>query len=152
MNQTISEFLPQVIAIMQSEGVPLRDPASAEEISLFECRWNVSLPDDIRQFYAAMDGTGKDAQLTDDLFRIWPLSAVMPIPDLFPGPNHNDYRDITDASRFLCFADYMIDSDVFALHADESGTVITVCSGHRPVAASFTDFIAKFLFDRYSLL
>ncbi len=152
MAQPVSELVPQIVAIMQSEGVPVRDPATEDALGDFERRWGVSLPQDMREFYATIDGTGKDSTLTDDLFCIWPLSMIMPIPDLLPESHYKDYRNIADGLRFLCFSDYMIDSDVFAIHAVENGGVIAVCSGHRQVADNFTDFIARFLFDRYSLL
>ena len=136
---------------MEAENVPVRGPASDEHLTEFERRWNVELPADMRSFYQTMDGTSKDSAITDELFCIWPLSEVMPIPDLLPEPHYADYRNIAGASQILCFSDYMIDSDVFAIRTFDDNAVISVCTGHRTVASSFTNFISRFLFDRYSL-
>ena len=152
---SVSDLIPKVVAIMRSEDVPVREGVPGRNLDAFEERWRVGIPSDMRNFYTVLDGTGKDVQLTDELFCIWPLANVMPIPVLLPEPHYEAYRDIEDADRYLCFADYMIDSDVYAIYVGSTGCVdspvIGVCSGHRRVADNFTDFLFRFLNDRHSL-
>ena len=150
--QTVSELVPQIVALMEAENVPVRAPVSADSVTEFEKRWNVELPPDMREFYRLVDGTSKDHSITDDMFCIWPLSERMPIPDLLPEPHYADYRNVDGASQTICFSDYMIDSDVFAIRTLAPHGIITVCSGHRPVASSFTEFLSKMLVEPLSLM
>lgn len=137
---------------METENVPVRTPVSADTLAAFERHWNVELPPDMREFYAILDGTSKDHSITDEMFCIWPLSELMPIPDLLPEPHYADYRNVDGASQTICFSDYMIDSDVFAIRGFAPHNIITVCSGHRPVASSFTEFLSKMLVEPLSLM
>lgn len=147
MIPTVNELVLQIVARMNAENVQRREPVSPETIAQFERHWNLELPPDMREFYRLMDGTSKDQAITEELFCIWPLSEVKPIPTLSP-----DHGNVTDAGRILCFSDYMIDSDVFAIRAFGPHEVMSVYSGRNVVASSFTDFLSRMLADPISLM
>lgn len=152
MIPSITDLAPQIVALMQAENIPLRDPVSATAFAEFEQNWNVEIPPEMRTFYEIMDGTSRDFGITRDLFCIWPLSEVKPIPALLPEPVYAEYRDVADAPRILCFSDYLINSDVFAVRTVGDCEIISVCNGHKTVAASMGDFMHRLLVDPISLM
>lgn len=151
----VSELVSHVVAMMRSENMPVCDGVTVQDLDTFDNHWHVAIPRDMREFYSALDGTGEFEALTDNLICIWPLANIKPIPALLTEPHYAEYRDIEDADRYLCFADYLLNADVYAIHAsaDSVGSpVITVCSGHRRVADSFADFVFRLINDPDALL
>jgi hypothetical protein len=152
MMRTISSLLPKFIALIEEARGTIQTPVAEANLIAFEQRWNIVLPADMREFYATMNGTGDDGEtVTDYLFRIWPLDEVRPISKMEPELSPADAA-IEDAARYLCFSDYLLNSDVYAIHAADSSRVISVCAGHRQVATSFTDFVKRLVTDFATLL
>ena len=151
METSLSTLIPKFIALIEQDRGTIQPPVAEVELATYELRWNVTLPADMREFYATMNGTGDATDsVTDYLFRIWPLEEVRPIPNMEP-PLSPTYATIEDAAHYLCFSDYLLNSDVYAIHAADSTRVITVYSGHRQVARNFTDFIDR-LVTNFELL
>ncbi len=149
MESSISSLFPKFIALIEKDRGTVQRPVKEAALVAFEKRWDVILPADMREFYARMNGTGNET-VTDFLYRIWPLEEVRPISNMEPALSSADAA-LDYPAHYLCFSDYLIDSEVYAIHVANSTRVITVCSGHRQVATSFTDFIDR-LVTNFELL
>lgn len=123
--------LDPLIRIYPQEPWPR--PASASAVRGVEERFDLVLPDELRAFYLAHDGTPGHCDVDHGWMRIWALSEWEPPPE---GCRHA-----------AMFADYGISSDEYFFEgARESPTfcAVFVCGANVPrqVAANFSEFIA----------
>jgi hypothetical protein len=138
-------------------GVKLRPPATEEEISRFEGKYGVILPRDMREYFAVVDGMERDSSEGEFLFSFWELGRVQPISEEFrytpPRATETDGRPPRPESYF-CFADYMIEAEVFAirLSADPRATNPVIGYDGTEKATSFSDFVRKYLQDARQLM
>ena len=125
-------------------GFEPRPGISAAALREFERRHGVVLPSDFVALYRATDGIVGDA----NLFALWPLAEVRPIPHECPSLAGT----VPSAAEFFVFADSMIHSHVFAVRltpgAPEAGPVLWLCDPHVGEAAeTFTAFWERYLRD-----
>ncbi len=132
--------------------------ASIEQVEAFESHYSVRLPPDLRKFYATVDGMRE--WMCDDGLNSWlMLGLVKSVPeDLAHFKGVPDYRDITqtlpDAHRWFVIVNYSITCAVYAIRLsgnNEETPVRWIGSGrqHQVVAASFTEFLERYLDEPY---
>jgi len=106
-------------------GVKLRPPASEREISHFETKYGVILTEDMRAYFAQVDGFQPYTSEGELLFSFWQLSRVRPIPEEYPDPAtraSDRHWPVPDSDSYFCFADYLIESEVFAIRLSADPT------------------------------
>jgi hypothetical protein len=135
--------------------------ATPEETEAFEERYGVSLPAEVRDYFAVVGGMEEGN--TDDLvMEFFPLHAVTSVPEeLGDWGGIPDYRRIVDtldeAEHCFVFIDYMFRSHVYALRfssdALERSPVVWICGAENAIIAdSLTEFLGAYLADPYSIL
>jgi SMI1 / KNR4 family (SUKH-1) len=145
-------------------GVKLPAGVPARRLEEFESRHGVRLPDDLRDYFLAIDGMGPENLnppfgWDDDLFRFFPLHQVQPATEQF----HPDLF-LADQSSYFAFADHSIALPTFAIRLTADVTcgndVLAIFSDRREyqagrVAGSFSDFVEHYLASegsRYTLI
>lgn len=154
-------LIDRLKAYWMEQGVKARPGVSLQDVQLFESRYLVRLPSDLRNYYAAIDGM-EDGATDPDMFSFLPLKAVRAVPEeLAHFGGVPDYREIVrslaEPHRWFVIVDYLITSAVYAIRlsaTDEPTPVLWIGSGkhHRVVAASFSGFLGAYLTNPLELL
>ena len=128
---SIEKLARRYVDTLRRSGTQCGPGVDAEQIAAFEERYAVVLPSDFKTFLSIMDGMDV---FDDKGMRFWPLSEIAPLED-FQG--------------FFVFADFMIESHVYALNlraSDAPARVVLFDSEEpAPVAVSFLDFLSDYL-------
>ncbi len=125
--------------------------ATPEELSVFEHRHGLLLPDDVRSYLATVDGM-RDGDSDDQVTSFWGLGRMKPIGDVYPCQSPHP---CSRGNFVIC--DILIDSFWYAIRLDsasrEFGRVVMWGVRDHPVtvARSFGDFVEIYLADRSSL-
>ena len=132
-----------------SLGVEINRGVSTEELTVFESKYSVRLPADLRDYFLTVDGMAED--VTDDsLIRFWPLNEVKPVTEEAPAFSDSSY--ILEAESLFVFADFCIWSHAYAIRLssdNESPNPVFVIGGEQPekMFDSFSDLVASYLID-----
>jgi hypothetical protein len=135
---------------------------SDHNLEAFECRYDVRLPGDLREYFSVVNGTGHmcgepvktgTGQLYDhEFFSFWPLELVRPLNQDFPEAG------VAEHESFFLFADHSIWAPVFAIKLSRDRTVTNVVINlfqgggiDREVSNSFSEFVEDYLRDHFSL-
>ena len=136
-------------------GLKIEDGVSESELTAFENKYKVHLPEDLRDYFSFVNGMS-DGEMDDALFRFWMLNEVEPLSKANPEYAGPDYIDAAD-SVFL-FADFLLWSHAFAIRLSpekekQSNTVYVIgVSPAKPIAGSFSEFVEIYLTDNERLV
>jgi hypothetical protein len=158
----LDDTLGRINARWSAEGVPSRPGNPPEALAAFEAKYGVALPPAVRDYFAAVDGTGDHSD--DAYLRFWPLTEVEPILDY----NRWEPAEAQEYVGWFYFADFMLQSHSFAIRlmpdpADggavahtpdpaDGGAVAFERGGLFPFARSFDAFLELYLSDRDFLI
>lgn len=113
-----------------------RPGLSPAELDRFERQHGVELPDDMRAFYAAIDGMEKDS-IDDHNMNVWFLDRVRPIAEVFP--------ESLRLPGLFVFADWAVEAVHYAVALGEGpypvGSVVLECDPSRILSESFGEFV-----------
>jgi len=132
-----------------SRGIKINPGVSKATLQLFESKYEVMLPDDLREYFLLVNGM--DINMTDeDLIRFWPLEEVKPISE--DASEYSDQAYLPDPGSIFMFADYCIWSNTYAirLSSGEKRNEVYIIGGRSPIflAGSFTEFVTLYLANR----
>jgi hypothetical protein len=130
------ELSHQLIRQWRDENVPLNPGATEAELSAFENRLGLTLPEDFRYFYSLANGMA-DYEADNHFFSLWSLTRISDelVVDQTVAPIRIE----------LAFGDVLIDSYRYLLRADDSGGVFVQINAGERLADSFTHFIKRYL-------
>jgi hypothetical protein len=121
-------------------GLRISGANSPQEIRRFETQRQVTLPRDMRDYFARIGGMRENEIDPESLMAFWPLPELTPMfsqsPDLLT-ENVNGY---------FAFADWSINALVYRINLTSGASgygSIAIRNGDKliPIAASFTEFI-----------
>lgn len=127
------------------QGVKLNAGASETELGAFERKYNVRLPEDLREYFATVNGfRGLEHWVTDEnLISFLSLDEVQPL---------NEYwsPDIAGGESYFVFADCSLSAHVYAIRLSGDsgrGNAVVAVYDSKPVkvANSFAEFAAGYL-------
>ena len=132
-----------------SRGIKINPGVSKATLQLFESKYKVMLPDDLREYFLLVNGM--DANSTDeDLIRFWPLEEVKSISE--GASAYSDQSYLPDPGSIFLFADYCIWTHLYAIRLSscEGRNEVYVIGGKSPIflAGSFTEFATLYLANR----
>ena len=67
------------------------DAVSTPEAGRLERGHQVTLPEDVRRYFATLNGTGND--MDNDTYRFWPLAEVKPVYEVLAPSRGFEYPD-----------------------------------------------------------
>ena len=136
------KLLSDLREVWRSHGIEPSGPASPEAIAAFEAQHGVRLPDDLRAYFATLNGSmnGRDgAVIGDRPVRFWRLDQV-------------ERRTETDGPQnVFYFADFLLDSHLFGIMLSSEAATNPVVIDFGPAiyrcASSFSEFVEGYLRD-----
>lgn len=137
------------------QDVSIEHGVSESELCAFERRYNVCLPEDLRDYFISVNGMSPGVS-DDSLIRFWMLNEIKPVSEGAPEYAGQNYVEAPD-SVFL-FADYCIWSHAFGIRLssrekEQSNTIFVI--GYEPavpIADSFSEFVDIYLSDKERLI
>jgi hypothetical protein len=125
------ECVERVLERWRDHGISFLPGVDESELASLEERYGVRLPDDMRAFYRATNGTHgpQNSSGTDERdIEFWPVEDIKPLARQQP--------------KVLDFADYMFAEHTFGIDLDETSKNFgTVYGGGYIMARSFSEFM-----------
>jgi hypothetical protein len=139
-------------------GLGSRAGATPDQVTAFEQKYGVVLPDDFRDYIEMVDGTGPNF-LDDDYISFLSLSEIRPVHEFLDDADGVIYSDRFAYPDCFVFADYMLSCWMYAVEmtADRStsGRVFQVTASDKPggvEAETFEEFMQRYAADAESIL
>jgi hypothetical protein len=143
-------FIEALKTLWLRQGVNLRPGATEDEFAAFQATYNIRLPEDLREYFAAVNGfDGSEHWMTDDEVITFLGLHEMKLLSEYWSP------DVADSDSYFVFADYSLAAHVYAIRLDGSGhrnDVVVVYDRTVEVASSFSEFIEGYLENNDAVL
>ena len=133
------------------QGIKLRRGVFESEVTAFEAKYDVCLTEDMREFFAVVNGfdnrTGEEVD--SDMTTFFSLEEIERL-------NASAWGIGTPAESYFVFADWSISAHVYAIRLSKdcaaSGAVVVVYDSLVKVADSFAEFMQAYLEDNKAVL
>lgn len=119
----------RMMAHWRSHGIECPSGVSPGKIAAFESRHDVLLPNDLRLYFAAVNGMGELGTCDNDFFHFWQIENVTTIAAFVP----DRCSLFQDAEKYLIVADHSISLPSYAIRLSSNP------ADQNPVACVFTD-------------
>jgi cell wall assembly regulator SMI1 len=134
------------------QGIKLNAGASEAGFAAFERKYNILMPEDLREYFATVNGfDGSEYWMIDEnVITFLSLEEVKPLSEYWS-------PDVPDAESYFVFADYSISAHVYAIRllndiADGNAVVVAYDGKPIKVADAFTEFVEGYLEDNKAVL
>jgi hypothetical protein len=133
------------------QGIRLRRGATESETTAYEAKHNVCLPEDMREFFAVVNGfdNRNGEEVDSDMITFFSLEEIKPL-------NAPDWGIASRAESLFVFADWSLSAHVYAVRllkdCTASGSVVVVYDSLVKVADSFAEFMQAYLEDNKAVL
>lgn len=143
---TIGECLKQ---FWLHDGIKLQRGVSEAELREFEQKYNLLLPDDLKDYFSTVNGFA-DSGCDENLITFMPLAEVLPSSQAW-------VLEVPDADSYFVFADYSISCHVYMIRLRNDlsfGNPVFIAYDRNPeqIAGSFSEFVEGYLADNYKVL
>jgi hypothetical protein len=131
------------------QNTKLRRGASENELREFEQKYNVLLPDDLKDYFSTVDGFA-DWGCDENVITFLPLAEILPSSKTWT-------LEVPDADSYFAFADYSIKCHFYMIRLRNDlslGNSIFIAYDRKPeqIAGSFSEFVEGYLADDYAVL
>jgi hypothetical protein len=125
------EIIEQLKKHWERQRIKIGKGESELEISNFEKKYNVLLPEDLRYYFRTLNGMDcSDNWISDDeLITFWPLNEVKPFNELFSNSIS------LDPTSLYVIADYSINAGIYLIHLS------SILNSVNPVYVLFGDIV-----------
>ena len=134
------------------QNIELRRSASETELREFEQKYNILMPDDLRDYFATVDGfDGSVIWMTDEnVITFLLLAEVLPSSKTWA-------LETPDADSYFVFADFSLSCHVYMIRLRKDlslGSPVFIARDEKPeqIAGSFSEFVRGYLADDYNVL
>lgn len=133
-----------------SQNLYINAGVSKAELDSFEFKYQVVLPEDLRDYFFCVNGMAPDV-VDDGMIRFWMLEELQPLaqgPPVFSDPGY-----IQNSESLFLFADYSIWAHAYAIRLESvpmQSNEIVIIGYKSPVIICncFSDFVARYLTDK----
>ena len=140
----------KIIEYWRSNGLAIANGVSADELSRFEIKHDLRLPDDLRDYFLTVNGMVQNVKDESDknLFAFWPINKLGPMPEICAADSCA-VPDIVNPSSYFVFIDYFMWSWAYAIQLGESTNSVILVGTKSPtvVARSFAEFVDLYVAD-----
>jgi SMI1 / KNR4 family (SUKH-1) len=134
-------------------GIKLKQGASEDELAAFEAEYHVRLPEDVREYFSAVNGfDGSEHWMTDEnVITFLALNEMKPLSEAWS-------PKIVDAASYFVFADYSLSAHIYAIRLSndsENDNPVVVAYDEEnlvKVASSFSEFVQGYIEDDKAVL
>ena len=133
------------------QGIKLRRSATESETAAFESKYDVCLPEDMREFFKVVNGfdNRNGEEVDNDMITFFSLEEIKPL-------NASDWGIPARTESYFVLADWSISAHVYAIRLSKDcaapGVVVVVYDALVKVADSFTEFMRAYLEDNKAVL
>jgi hypothetical protein len=145
--ETIGESLKQ---FWLQQGIKLKLGASEIELFAFENKYNVRLPEDLKDYFSTVNGFD-DSDVDGEYITFLPLEEIEPLSI--------NWSQAAEAKSYFIFADYSISCHVYAIKLTEdtkfdNPIFIDFNDNKSPtqIADSFSEFAQSYIKNDYKVL
>ena len=143
--ETIGESLKQ---FWLQQGIKLKLGISEIELSKFENKYNVLLPEDLKDYFSTVNGFN-DEDCDEEVITFLPFEEIEPLSKC--------WSQKPEAQSYFIFADFLISSHVYAIRLTNnvnSNNPIFIVYDDTPIqiAESFSEFVKGYLKNDYNIL
>lgn len=131
---------------LRLQGIARGPIVTAEQVVVFEKRYGVQLPGDVREYFEEFNGSelGSGGPMDDQLLAFWHLSEVRPLSEELPDSS------IPQADRYFVFADHSIWVHAYAIRlssdpSESTPVVVVYDAAVGEVAPSMSAFFERYL-------
>jgi hypothetical protein len=133
-----------------SNNVEINGGVSEAQLSAFEHKYDVTVPQELRDYFLSVNGMPSDVVDTE-MIRFWMLEELGPLPEL--APDFADPRYIENPESVFLFADYSIWAHAYAIRLTKAVTEsneIFIIGPKSPLllCGSFSDFVDRYLTNK----
>ena len=129
----VQALIAKMIERWQSQSIPISPGVNQSELAVFESRYGVRLPADMREFFTTINGMG-DFFDEEYFFRFWPLDQMRSVDEY-----QADIIAAVPASKgYYVFFDHSIEIFLYAIRLSESAAAPTPVAIVYPGARDFT--------------
>ena len=129
------------------QGIRLCHGASAAQISAFESKYDVRLPEDMRECLSVVNGF-ENGECDDEYITFFLLEEIERL-------NASAWGLPAPADSYFVFADWSISAHVYAIHLSKEiiyNPVVVTCEKLVKVADSFGEFMQGYVEGNYAVL
>ena len=144
----IDSLWTRVHDVWRQSKIAIRPGVSSMDIVAFETKYGIVMPEDVRDYFCAADGTGDD--MDEGLYRFWPLAEVQPVHDVLVSERF-EYSDRYSYPDCFAFGDHCINCWDYALRLTNDPMqpvpVFRVTGGDpsgEQMASSFREFMMRY--------
>jgi hypothetical protein len=129
----VTELLALVERYWATQSLAPGPGATAADVAAFEARYHVRLPNDLRAYFLALNGSeaGKNGPMDDFLIAFWHLGEVVPLSEEVPD------LAAPDAEHWFVFADHCLWIHAYVIRLSDNPTAPT------PVAVLYDEFLVE---------
>lgn len=143
--ETIGESLKQ---FWLQQGIKLKLGASEIELFAFENKYDVRLPEDLKDYFSTVNGF-EDSDVDEDVITFLPLDEIEPLSKAWSLK--------PETKSYFIFADYSISCHVYAIQLTNDiklNNPIFIAYDDNPIqiADSFSEFAQGYLNNDYKIL
>ncbi len=126
------------------QGIKLRCGATESENAAYEAKYDVCLPEDMREVFSVVNGfdNRKGQEVDNEMITFFSLEEIKPL-------NTSDWGIASGAESYFVFADWSLAAHVYAVRLSKdcaaSGQVVVVYDSLVRVADSFTELMRAYL-------
>jgi len=130
--------------------VSTRPGATEAEMAAFEEKYGVRMPDDLRDYFATVNGFDLDKTgfCDENCFSFFPLEKVVPLS--------NEWWKDSEGNSYFILVDFMISSHVYGIQLgkDSENPVFVAYPRDHPIRIgdSFSDFVESYLHGASTIL
>src|SRR5438552_2893117 len=109
-----------------AQGLSVQPGATSKAIHSFEARHSVLLPGDLCEYLEVVNGTGRYAEMDNNLFCFWSIDEFKALNEEYP-----DATWFEDPTSYFLFADHSINCPSYAIRLS------TDLSAKNPILAIY---------------
>jgi hypothetical protein len=140
MMSRVDAMMPMIRAEWERHGATLRAGVTDAEIGDFQRKRGVELPEDVADFFRAVDGMNEGD--CDQLgVRFWSLDELRPVVEELPATDGHTFKG------YFVFGDYSMWAHGYAVRLDRIANDVIIVGGQNPIpiAPSFREFLQLYL-------
>ncbi|HSZ26380.1 MAG TPA: SMI1/KNR4 family protein [Cytophagaceae bacterium] len=142
----------------EREGIDSFHPIDIEYIQNFQRKNNVILPNDLKEYFNTLNGTGDEC--TNELYEFYSLERIKKVSEEFQDwkgvPNYQSLVNLNDTQNLFVIANFCFNLFAYAIklyqEKVDTNEVYVLCGEEtKKIANSFAEFIELYLNDSIEL-
>ena len=142
----------------ERESINNFHPLDIDSIQTFQTENNVVMPDDLKEYFEVLNGTGEEC--TDELYEFYSIKRIKKVSEEFKDwkgvPNYQLLVNLSDTQNLFVFANFSFNLFAYAINlykekVDANEVYVLCGKEYKKIANTFSDFLELYLNDSIEL-